>query len=196
MIRQMKEYDIPNVVEVHLAGFKGFFLSFLGPAFLRELYKGAVIDPSGISFIAENEGMICGFVMGTTHPSGFYKGLIKSRWWRFALASIFPALRKPSIIPRLLRALSMPERVNKQDNRGTLMSIAVLPEVKGKGIGKALVNSFLEDAAKQGLKQVDLLSDRYNNDDVNTFYKALGFKCERHFITPEGRVMNEYVIAI
>jgi ribosomal protein S18 acetylase RimI-like enzyme len=196
MIRQMRKDDVPNVVRVHLAGFQGFFLTFLGPAFLRELYKATLIDNSGIGFVAEYEEGICGFVTGTTHPSGFYRRLLRNRWWRFALASVLPVLKRPSIIPRLLRALSMPEKVNKQDGRGTLMSIAVLPEMKGKGIGKTLVNAFLKDAANRGLKQVDLLSDRYNNDDVNAFYKDLGFKCERQFFTPEGRAMNEYVIII
>ena len=90
----------------------------------------------------------------------------------------------------------MPEKAKKQNGRGTLMSIAVFPEMKGKGVGKALIKAFLKDAANRGLQQVDLSSDRYNNDYVNAFYKGLGFKCERQFITPEGRVMNEYVITI
>jgi ribosomal protein S18 acetylase RimI-like enzyme len=196
MIRKMREYDVPNVVKVHLGGFRGFFLSFLGQPFLQELYKGAVIDHSGINFVAEKEGVICGFVMGTTQPSGFYKALIKNRWWRFALSSVLPVLKRPTIIPRLFRALSMPEKVNKQDGCGTLMSIAVPPEMKGKGVGRALINAFLKEAAERGLRQVSLLSDRDNNDDVNAFYKGLGFKCERQFTTPEGRGMNEYVINI
>jgi ribosomal protein S18 acetylase RimI-like enzyme len=197
MIRQMRKDDVANVVRVHLAGFQGFFLAFLGPAFLRELYKGTVVDPSGIGFVAENEeGKVCGFVTGTSEPSGFYRRLLIKRWWRFTLASVLPVLKRPSIIPRLLRALSMPEKTKKQDGRGTLMSIATLPEMKGKGLGKALVNAFIKDAACRGLKQVDLLSDSDNNDDVNAFYKGLGFKCERQFTTPEGRAMNEYVIAL
>lgn len=192
----MKEYDVPYVVEVHLRGFQGFFLSFLGSVFLKELYKGAVLDHSGICFVAENENCICGFVMGTTSPSGFYRRLIKKRWWRFAIASFLPILKKPSIIPRLLKALSLPEKVKKNTDRGTLMSIAVLPEVKGAGFGKALMNIFLKEAAGRGLKQIDLLTDQCNNDNVNAFYRSMGFRCERQFKTPEGRAMNEYVIEI
>jgi len=195
-IRFMGREDVSAVIHVHLSSFLNFFLSFLGAAFLRELYNGTLIDPSGIGFVAENEEGICGFVTGTTQPSGFYRRLLRNRWWRFVFASISPVLKRPSIIPRLIRALSMPEKAKKQDGRGTLMSIAVLPEMKGKGIGKALVYAFLKDAANRGLQQVDLLSDRYNNDDVNAFYKGLGFRCERQFTTPEGRVMNEYVIEV
>jgi len=41
---------------------------------------------------------------------------------------------------------------------------------------------------------VDLTTDRDNNDKINRFYLSLGFACERTFVTPEGRTMNEYVI--
>jgi ribosomal protein S18 acetylase RimI-like enzyme len=188
----MRNDDVPNVVRVHLTSFQGFFLTFLGPAFLRELYKGTLIDPSGISFVAEYEEGICGFVTGTTHPSGFYKRLLRNRWQRFALASVLPVLKQPSIIPRLLRVLSMPEKVNKQDGCGTLMSIAVLPEYQGSGIGKILVNGFFEEAVKRGCTKVFLTTDRDNNDAINVFYQSLGFSIVRQYVTPEGRHMNEY----
>jgi ribosomal protein S18 acetylase RimI-like enzyme len=75
-----------------------------------------------------------------------------------------------------------------------LMSIAVLPETQGKGIGQALVRAFLDEAARRGLCQVDLTTDRDHNEATNCFYQNLGFTCERTFTTPEGRAMNEYVI--
>jgi GNAT superfamily N-acetyltransferase len=57
-----------------------------------------------------------------------------------------------------------------------------------------LVNAFLEEAAKRGLRQVDLTTDKLNNDSVNAFYLRLGFVCSRCFVTAEGREMNEYSI--
>lgn len=195
-IRQMDISDVPSVVQVHLESFPGFFLTFLGPAFLRELYAATLAEPSGIGLVAENERGICGFVTGTAQPAGFYRRLLRRRWWRFALASAIPIIKRPSIVPRLLRAFSMPERATQQEGRGTLMSIAVLPDTKGKDIGKALIYSFLKEADKRDLQQVDLLSDRYHNDDVNAFYHGLGFRCERQFTTPEGRTMNEYIIDV
>jgi ribosomal protein S18 acetylase RimI-like enzyme len=184
------------MVEVHLTSFQGFFLTFLGPAFLRQLYVAIQADPSGIGFVAEDEKGVCGFVVGTAQPSGFYRRLLRRRWWYFALAAILPAFKRPSIIPRLFRAFSMPDQVASQKGRGTLMSIAVSPEVQGKGIGHSLVRAFLDEAACRGLQQVDLTTDRDNNDTTNRFYRNLGFVCERTFITPEGRTMNEYVISL
>ena len=39
VIRRMDINDIAKVVEVHLLGFPNFFLTFLGPFFLKEFYS-------------------------------------------------------------------------------------------------------------------------------------------------------------
>ena len=68
------------------------------------------------------------------------------------------------------------------------------PELQGTGAGKKLVLAFLEEAKLRGCKRVFLTTDRDSNEVVNTFYTKLGFVLERHFVTPEGRRMNEYWI--
>jgi GNAT superfamily N-acetyltransferase len=186
--------DIDSVVRVHLQSFLGFFLSFLGTRFLQELYSGILNDPSGMAFVFEDQGQLIGFVVGTDHPAGFYKRLLGKRWWRFGLASLPAIIKKPSACLRIFRALSMPKQVTEEKGRGTLMSIAVLPGEQSKGIGRVLVNAFLEEAAKRGLRQVELTTDKLNNDSINAFYLRLGFVCSRSFVTPEGREMNEYLI--
>ncbi len=90
-IKRMALADVSAVVKVHLDSFSGFFLTFLGPAFLRELYVATLADPSGIGFVAEEKQTICGFVTGTTQASGFCRRLLRHRWWRFALAAALQA---------------------------------------------------------------------------------------------------------
>jgi hypothetical protein len=41
---------IEQVVDIHLQAFPNFFLSFLGPRFLREFYAFFLVDPLGIGF--------------------------------------------------------------------------------------------------------------------------------------------------
>ena len=193
-IRRMVPGDVSFVVTVHLNAFQGFFLSFLGGKFLEELYMAIVTDASGISLVCEQESQILGFVTGTDNPSGFYRRLITQRWWRFGLACIKPILKNPFIVPRLLRAFRKPQDSPPLPESGTLMSIAVLPGMQGKGIGQSLVQAFLLESSTRVLKHVNLTTDYYNNDAVNFFYTNMGFRCLRTFITPEGRKMNEYVI--
>jgi ribosomal protein S18 acetylase RimI-like enzyme len=88
----------------------------------------------------------------------------------------------------------MPSQELPGESCGTLMSIAVLPEAQGRGIGKDLTVAFLEEARRRGLAMVSLTTDRDGNEGVNRFYVNLGFQCTRSTVTPEGRTMNEYVL--
>lgn len=195
-IRSAQHTDVDSVVTVHLEAFQGFFLSFLGSAFLRELYKAILADPSGMGYVCEQSQQIVGFVFGTDQPAGFYGRLLRRRWWRFGLASVVPVLRRPSVILRLLRAFRMPQQASHESGVGTLMSIAVSPGMQAKGVGRALVHAFLQEAARRQLKKINLTTDRRDNDPVNHFYEKQGFSMAHSFVTPEGRPMNEYVIEL
>lgn len=195
-VTAMQADQIKNVVEVHLQSFPNFFLTFLGRNFLSELYRGLLDDPSGIALVTMADDRLAGFVVGTTQPAGFYGRLLKKRWWRFALAACGPLAKRPGSLPRLLRAARLPQQVTRAEDRGTLMSIAVLPGMQGRGIGQILVRSFLAEAKRRGLARVDLTTDKNNNAAVNVFYQRLGFALNRSYITPEGREMNEYMIAL
>jgi len=195
-ILKMQSRDIDSVTQIHLLSFKGFFLSFLGYQFLAELYDGIVSDPNGIAFVANSDNGILGFVAGTDSPQGFYRRLLRQRWWRFAWAAAWPALRKPSIIHRLLRAFSRSRSEDIHENCATLMSIAVAPDAQGQGIGQQLVQAFLVEVKARGIKQVNLTTDAENNAAANQFYVKQGFTLHKSFVTPEGRRMNEYMIEL
>jgi len=191
----MEGKNISRVVEVHLTSFPRFFLSFLGPRFLALYYSCVCAAPEGIALVFLNPGGEPeGFVAGTTNPRGFYSRLLKRDWPRFVLASLGPMLRKPSVVGRIVRALSHPSRNPVGEEVAGLFSLGVLPELQGTGAGKKLVDSFLSEARKRGCRRVFLTTDRDGNESVNEFYRKLGFRIERQFETPEGRAMNEYWI--
>lgn len=195
-VRPMTHDDVGDVVRVHLSAFPNFFLSFLGNKFLRELYLGILDDPSGIAFVSETDKQIGGFVAGTDSPTGLYMRLLKRRWWRFGIACAGKAVRHPHIIPRLLRAFSMPSSRHQDSTSGLLMSLAVRPDIQGNGSGRALVDAFLLAANRRELQSVALTTDSDNNENVNRFYRRLGFELAGTYVTPEGRRMNEYRIRL
>jgi ribosomal protein S18 acetylase RimI-like enzyme len=197
MIRDMKIDDVNQVVAVHLFSFQGFFLSFLGPRFLSIFYSGICSTPKGIAFVYLNDaGIPAGFVAGTSNPGGFFSRLLKRYWLKFALASMVPIFRKPTIIKRVARAVFHPSGNPVGDDIAGLFSIGVLPELQGTGVGKELVRSFLYEAKQRGCKRVFLSTDRDNNEVVNNFYAQLGFTIDRQYVTPEGRRMNEFSITL
>ena len=193
-IRCMQIIDVKKVVAIHLSAFQGFFLTFLGLHFLIEFYTATLTDPTGIGFVCVQDKMLQGFVVGSSQPSGLYHRLLTQRWWRFGLAIIKPIFKNPLIIPRLLRVFRKPQDTPLLPESGTLMSIAVLPSMQGRGIGQSLAQAFLRESSTRGLKYVSLTTDFFNNESVNHFYTNMGFRCVRTFITPEGRKMNEYLI--
>lgn len=192
-IRPMTALDAELCTSIHSSSFKGFFLTFLGPRFLKELYTDIAIDPTGIAFVAENEVCIAGFVAGTTDAPELYRNLIRNHLRHFAMASIGAVVRKPTIIPRLLRALRKPSERLPVPNVAILMSIAVSPNMQGLGAGQHLVRAFFEEASNRGREHVMLSTDAIGNDSTNDFYRHVGFTLLRTYTTPEGRVMNEYI---
>ena len=185
-----------EVVKIHLNAFPNFFLSFLGAQFLRQLYLSLSQDPNSISFIVKRYRCIVGFVFGSTEPTGLYLRLLQRQWWRFALAVCPAFFRRPSILTRLLRTFRMPKQQLPAANCATLMSIAVAPSCQGQGIGKLLTKAFLDEARLRGSQNVNLTTDAVENDPVNHFYQSFGFSLFRKYSTPEGRIMNEYVIKL
>lgn len=192
-IRPMQRGDVAAVTAIHMAAFPGFFLSFLGGRFLREFYRAIVDDEECIAYVAAREGRVIGFVAGSA-GSGFYRRAARRRWLRFAVASLGAFLRKPSIAPRLLRALYAPPKTASEG--ALLMSLAVDPRVQRSGAGRLLTAAFTEGARQRGARAVVLTTDRLGNDAVNAFYRAQGFVVASEFVTPEGRAMNEYILYI
>ncbi|OPY67545.1 MAG: Acetyltransferase (GNAT) family protein [Syntrophorhabdus sp. PtaU1.Bin002] len=185
---------IDKVVETHLRAFPNFFLSFLGPRFLREFYISFFLDPHGIGYTAAApDGRILGVIVGPLDPQGYFKRLLKRRWWAFCLASISAVLRHPSCVPRLFRAVFYRGESPSGHTRALLSSIAVDPCRQRGGVGKELVMRWVEEARRRGAVGCYLTTDADDNDQVNAFYRGLHWHIESTYITPEGRRMNRYI---
>ena len=195
MIRAMTIDDVEAVARVHQQSFPGFFLSFLGPRFLKLYYRNICSSVEGLCYVYLNSnGTPSAFIAGTSNPRGYYSRLLKREWFNFALASLWPICLQPMIIPRILRALLHPGRNPIGTDVAGLFSIGVLPDLQGSGAGRKLAQKFLVEAKLKKCKKVFLTTDQDNNEGVNSFYEKLGFSIERQYETSEGRKMNEYWI--
>jgi ribosomal protein S18 acetylase RimI-like enzyme len=189
--------DLAAVVAVHTASFPGFFLSSLGPRFLRELYAGIVSDPESFLIVARDGADVVGFAGGTMNSAGLYSRLIKRRLISFGWAAAPAVLRNPMVAARVLRALVKPKEARADSDKGSLlMSIAVAPGRVGRGVGAGLVSAFADEVRLRGGRSVWLTTDAVGNDRVNAFYRHYGFSARRTFTTPEGRAMVEYGLTL
>ncbi len=189
----IQEKYIDNIVDVHIKAFPDFFLTFLGPKFLKEFYNSFIVDEQGIGFVALENDKLLGAIVGPFQPAGYFKRLLMKKWYAFCLASIGAVLKKPKVIKRLFRAVFYRGESPPDGQRALLSSIAVSPDAQGKGVGRALVSSWLNEVKLRGGEGAFLTTDAENNDSVNGFYQKLGWKLESTYNTPEGRKMNRYI---
>jgi ribosomal protein S18 acetylase RimI-like enzyme len=194
-VRPFEDGDLDQVVRVHMESFPGYFLSFLGRGFLRLLYASIRRDPEGVMFVAMAGGRVVGIVAAVEHQAGFYRRLLL-RKWAFAITTLAAVLKKPIIAPRLLRALDKPAEANKAAAEACILSLAVSPRFRENGAGEKLVRAACGELAARGAATVCLSTDGEDNDRVNLFYQRLGFLISRTYVTPEGRVMNEYLFRL
>jgi GNAT superfamily N-acetyltransferase len=189
---------LERVVSVHQAAFPGFFMTQLGPRFLREYYRCVAEVPTGILLTEIHDGACIGFVAGFMHPAAFYTELRRRRV-RLGLAALRGIASRPTRLVTLLAnygRTTTAVRAPQEADTAELSSLGIMPTASGRGVGSRLVRSFIDAAAIAGANRVVLTTDAYGNDDVNRFYQRLGFVCIRTTEARPGRWLNEYAFAI
>lgn len=191
-IRKATEDDINTIVYIHTQAFKGFFLTSLGPGFLKLLYQSFLRREHGILRVAtdRNENIV-GFAAGTTKPEVFFSKLRKQKSLKFLL-KIAPSIfnnPKPVLIKLSYAVFYRGDNPKKLTDIALLSSIAVHPNESGKSIGKRLLCDFEEQVQKKGNNALYLTTDKSNNDKVIIFYQNAGYQIESKFLQPGNRSM-------
>lgn len=193
--RPLQQGDLEGVVALHCSAFPRFFLTQLGPAFLRQLYRGFASDADGIALVAVAGGQMVGFAAGTARPRQHFRRLLRRRWFSFALAALPAVLRRPWRAGRKVAGALFYRGDPPPELPGAalLSSIGVDPAHAGQGAGRLLVEAFCAEARRRGCSSVYLTTDRDTNDATNRFYLRCGFVLESSMLKPGQRWMNRYV---
>ncbi len=183
--------DIDAVVEVHLAAFPGFFLSMLGPAFLRAMYQAFLLSGGGIFVVGEEGGLVRGFAVGAMKSAGRDRDLARRHAMRFLLSSIPGILRNPVKVGRrlLARLRSGGDEYQVPDCAATLRSIGVVPDMRGRRFADELLREFERRASTLGAKSVALTTDANDNARAIRFYLKNSYEIAGSFESGEGRAM-------
>lgn len=194
-IREVKSDEkklIDEIVTIHLNTFTGFFLTFMGRGFLRQMYQSYCDhDESGL-LVAEEDGKAMGFLAFSSNFSGLYKYMIKTRLIQFGWYSMGAFFRRPSAFLHIIKAFLKPSEVKRKEKYVELSSIGVDPNVKSKGVGSKLIEKLKKLVDFEEYAYITLETDAVNNEGAIHFYEKNGFIRERMFVTDEGRKMYEY----
>jgi ribosomal protein S18 acetylase RimI-like enzyme len=195
LVRQATTTDLPEIIAVHQKAFRNFFLTRLGNEFLRRYYALVLDYRAGIVLVSERCGILEGFVCGFVEPPEFYR-LMWCNKRTFALPALSAVVRHPSLATSMLHGVQRVQSWASREPARTceLSSVAVAPEAGGNGLGRALVQAFVECASAMNAQCIYLTTDADGNDQANALYRQVGFQHTQRFLQRKGRWMNEYVI--
>ncbi len=170
-LREAVRRDHRAIAALHVGSITSGFLSSLGRPFLGLLYRSLIESERGRVIVAVDEGRVIGFVAGTSDTGAFYKEFVRRRFlaagWR-----LVPALFRPAAWRQVWETF----RYGGHDTRARaeLLSMAVAPSARGRGVGRALVDALLEEARSAGVRGMTVVVGADNAAAIK-LYESAGF---------------------
>jgi len=193
-IRKILKEDLNEVVNVHKASFRGFFLTELGDHFLNVYYDCVRKDNRGTVMGFYDEGQLWGFCAATTISRGFNSHLVKANIFRFSLIGIRLLLTRIPSLVRLFKNFSKTNSaIQDEGEYAELLSIGVSDKKQGQGIGKKLLVQLENEMKLKGCSELSLTTDYNNNEKAIQFYKGLGYNIYYDFIAYPNRKMYRMI---
>ena len=200
-IRNASTDDVNEIVRIHCNAFQGFFLTSLGPAFLKFYYSCFIKSNETVCMVAHETSAdssqdqnIVGFSAATMVCKGFNIRLIKQNLISFGILSLKLLFSNPGALLRLVKNLTKKsETAEDNEDYAELYSIGVDSHQQGKGIGKKLLAKTEEVLKAEGADRVSLTTDYDNNESAVGFYNSMGYEILYEFVTYPNRKMYRLI---
>lgn len=196
LIRNASASDIADIVSIHQKAFDGFFLTKLGSTFLTELYSAFAHRPGGVlRVLCSENGVVVGFAAGALEPSKFFSSLRRTRALAFFVGALPGLMRHPVLVLKKLwyAVFYKGEVAPALSEAALLSSIAVLPDLAGRSLGKKVLSDFESCIKDNGVSSLFLTTDKFGNEGVVSFYLNNGYEVESEFLQADGRIMLRFV---
>ena len=185
IIRQATKEDLMQIAKLHITCFPESFSSQIGEGLLSRFYEEYLNSIPELFLVAEEDERLIGLCMGYyCEDNQYMKRFIKHNFIRLSLRCLLLVLKLNKlmflkighvIFKKKEQILSKREKSDYPLNeRGDLLSICVLDEVKGKGVSSALMNTYENILCKNGRK-VCQLTAASDNGRANRFYEKHGY---------------------
>jgi ribosomal protein S18 acetylase RimI-like enzyme len=158
-------------------------LSDLGLPFVTKYYRAACSDESVVGICAlDSTNEIIGWAVGSPDPPAINQKL-RSPWTWFLIQMLRLALTRPGVFVQLVSSV-FSASVPMDQHAIELTYIGVAASAQGKGLGRALLEKFVEESRARGYHLV-VLSVEDENEPAIALYEKFGFRISRSFT--EGR---------
>ena len=162
------------VAQLHCRTLKGL-LSTLGVRAARAYYMACIESPSAVALVCIEDGMVCGFVLGSTDPATLRAEVLRAAPVRILSAVCLSVAAKPSDAWHIFRHIRGPEKGRYDDRAAELIYLAVSPNARGGGGGERLVDAFTRRMRDAGAGAYELSADDDNALAIN-FYEKREFQ--------------------
>jgi ribosomal protein S18 acetylase RimI-like enzyme len=172
---QLTGDDIKHLAILHYSVMHTL-LSDLGLPVVWRYYQIAQADPYVIGLGAVSPvGDMLGWAMGSPHPDRVSAGLRSPLSW-FLFQMLRLTLTRPVVLWQLISSvLSSSKQAKIAKDALELTYIGVSSTQRGKGLGKTLLDAFIEASRAHGYRSV-VLSVETENSPAVALYESAGFK--------------------
>ena len=180
-----------QVASLHIQCISTGFISSMGIDFVTSLYEAIVQSKSSFGVVAVKNEKVLGFVAFTTNLNKLYKSVVWRKGAKLALllAGNMLSLRQ---IKKTFETLFYPARTKKMNlPSAELLSIAVGPEERGKGLAGELIEKGFQHYQKIGVDKVKVLIGA-DNKPGNKLYLKTGFELVGQIVN-HGVLSNIYI---
>src|SRR5688500_2451415 len=156
-------------------------LADLGLPMVLRYYQIARSDNSVVGMcVLDSSKKIIGWAMGSPHPDRINSALRSSLLW-FAFQMLRVLFTRPLILLQLISSiLSSSAETEMKSDAIELTYIGVAANQRSKGLGKDLLNTFIETSREAGYRSVVLSVEKDNKAAIALYQKA-GFKITKTF---------------
>lgn len=183
-LSQLNENNMQQLAKLHHTVMHTL-LSDLGLPMISRYYQVARNDSSVIGLFATNSsGELLGWTMGSPYPDRINSRLRTPLPW-FVFQMLRLAFTRPLVLWQLFASVlfSSTEMEMKSDAI-ELTYIGVALSQRGKGLGRKLLNAFIEAGRSNGYRSVVLSVEKENSPAI-ALYEKSGFKITKTY--SEGR---------
>lgn len=183
-LSQLDEDGIKRLAALHQSVMRTL-LSDLGMSMVLRYYQVAPNDSSVIGICAISpSGEMLGWVMGSPHPDKINSRLRTPLAW-FLSQMLRLAFTRPLVLWQLIFSfLRSSSQADMESGTIELTFIGVALDKRNKGLGRELLNAFIETSRSRGYRSVILSVEREDGPAIALYEKA-GFKIIHSF--SEGR---------
>ena len=170
---------LPRIAEIHM-GDAGL-LSKLGYPFVLRYFENAIKDEQAFGFYAQDDetSEIMGFSLASPEPSSLTSKLTEDKAW-FARNILKVIVTRPMAFLQMAISSITIRGQMYEPNTIECVYFAVDPKYRGRGLGRELQKSLMDEGRKRGYKKIYASVETWNIASLKAT-QANGFRIIRTF---------------